>query len=100
MVSEEQAIPAEEDEHVIDLSGIATDLAPLDRGYYHFMVEEPPKKRFTDDDPDRPYYAWVLTITEPEELAGRKLFTNTTLQEHALFGFKRMLLGLGWTPES
>jgi hypothetical protein len=84
---------------VIDLTGVSTELEAMPRGYYGFAIEEPPKKQFTDNDPNRPYYAWVMVVTDPEEYAGRKLFHNTSLQTQSLWSFRQMLEALGYAPE-
>lgn len=42
--------------------------------------------------PGSEYISWELTVQEPSEFAGRKLFTNTSLLPQALFGLKALLL--------
>lgn len=80
----------------INLTGVKTTPTPLPPGYYQAEVSACSQKYSPQGNA---YISWVFIVTVPEEYAGRKAFFNTTLQPHALWSFKRVMIALGYDEE-
>ena len=91
------ALDSDSDEIVLDFSAV-TDIDPLpDDNPYLCMVTkfEPGKARSGQGKVDVEF-----NITEPEEIANRKLFRTYSLQPQALFSLYQTLTALGEDPNA
>lgn len=85
----------------INLSGVTSDFEPIPSGKYRCKItdgeikEAGPNAKF----PGSEMILWELTVQQGD-YEGRKVFSNTTLLPHALFGLHNMLLATGkWDKE-
>jgi len=77
----------------VNMTGVETRPTPLPPGYYRAAVSQCEQKISKTNNP---YVLWTFGVPEPEEFVGRKAFFNTSLQSHALWSLKRVLLAFGY----
>lgn len=80
----------------VDLSGVSTEFTPIDAGPYDAQFTN--FKNGVGATSGQPKVTLEFTITDGE-FEGRKVFTDCSLQSHALFALKRNLLAFGADPE-
>lgn len=84
----------------MNLDEIKEGFEKIPLGGYHCIVQSctpsVPKDAETDEDKKaRQFLAWRFEIQEPEELKGRLLFLNTSLQPQARWKLKQVLAAIG-----
>jgi len=76
----------------IDLTGVSVGFEPVEAGYYAATVYNVRQKLSKAS--QQPMLEVQFSITEPAEFAGRRLFTNYSLQPQALWKLKGFLQAL------
>lgn len=70
---------------------------PFQPGVYHVRLD---KVDGTGEGAAGPYWVWEYTVVEPGPAENRKLWNNTTLAEHALFGLNNTFDAFGVDPDT
>ncbi len=85
----------------INFEGVESGFDALPSNKYHVVVSEADLREAGEDakHPGSEYYNWTFTILSGK-FEGRKLFTNTSLLENALFALKGLCeASQQWTAE-
>lgn len=78
---------------LVSTEGVSTGFDPLPIGDYSVTLAS--KKTGPSKASGLPSFSVTLTVNSPEEQAGKNLFINGSLQQKALFTFKRVLVAFG-----
>lgn len=81
----------------VNLAGVKTELEAVPAGTYEAVVASAQVTEAKSS--GKPMLSVKLRIEAPEELNGRMLFDNFSLQSQALWKLKRWLLALGYEPD-
>ncbi len=79
----------------INLTGVKTAPTPLPPGYFQAEVNQ---CEIRQSQSGNDYVAWGFTVTEGE-FAGKKAWSNNSLQPQALWSFKKTMIALGFPKE-
>lgn len=85
----------------VNFTDVQTGFEPIPSGHYLCYVTDGELGTAGEGakHPGSEYINWTLTVAQGP-LEGRKVFTNTTLLPHALFGLKGLLAATGkWSKE-